>query len=88
MSEEMISILQIIAFLFSTGTLVMIGMLGWFANALYSKITGMAETLVSIDRDLREHITGLCERVVRLETIQGIHNETGRRASDNTDCST
>ena len=86
MSETMISILQIIAFLFSTGTLIMIGMLGWFANALYSKITGMAETLVSIDRDLREHITGLCERVVRLETIQGItHNESGRRSGDHTE---
>ena len=66
MSDE--SIIAILLSLTATFFGLLIMVLGWIGNKVYSKLSEMATTMHNIETDLHGRITDLDRRVTRVET--------------------
>ena len=76
---DSITLLTLAATLVASLFGILIAILGWMGNKLYEKISEMAGSMRSIEKDLHGQISNLDRRVTRIEDrfelTQGEHSE-------------
>lgn len=76
------AVISMLAWVISSMLAVLIAVLGWIGNKLHAELTTIRETLTNtnstlsdIERDLRDDLSSLDRRVVRVETQLGLCNK-------------